>query len=383
MTANGIRTVVEKKDANTIKDSDGESSMKNSIPNGLTTGIGSIPHIDVDSAVKFVFKYFRDIPHWPQLPKLSGLEGLVDQYLSPLINVGLVEQRQNKSLYLITEKGDWLERLTLFYSVYLEVSEGIHSNLETFSFPENYAKGFYAFIRYLETHGTGNARWLKGQISGPVTVGLQLTDHMGRSAYYDTQLRDLVVKNIAMQAIWQVKSLGRFGLPVMLFIDEPGLYAYGLSTHITLKKEDLTHDINTVAEAIQGAGALAGVHVCARTDWSALLNSKVDILSFDAFNYFASLVLYGADVEKFLQRGGVLAWGLVPTSEQAMELEVGDLIEIFQRQANALLSKGIASNLLKKQVLITPSCGTGNLNLSVAEKVYALTAGVSEHLISY
>lgn len=356
--------------------------MKNSIPNGLATGIGSLPHTDVDSAVKFVFKYFRDIPHWPQLPKLSGLEGLVDQYLSPLINIGLVEQKQNKSPCLITEKEDWLERLTLFYTAYLEISEGIQSNLEKFSFPENYAKGFYAFIRYLETHGTGNARWLKGQISGPVTVGLQLTDHMGRSAYYDTQLRDLVVKNLAMQAVWQVKALGRFGLPVILFIDEPGLYAYGLSTHITLKKEEILQDISALAEAIQGAGALAGVHVCARTDWSALLNSKVDIVSFDSFNYFDSLTLYAADVKEFLQRGGVLAWGLVPTSEQAMELEVSNLIEMYQRQTNAILSKGIDSNIFKKQVLITPSCGTGNLNLSVAEKVYTLTAGVSEHLVS-
>jgi len=137
-----------------------------------------------------------------------------------------------------------------------------------------------------------------------------------------------------------------------------------------------------LADAIQGAGALAGVHVCARTDWSALLNSKVDIVSLDAFNYFDSFMLYGSDVMEFLQRGGVLAWGLVPTSEQAMELEVSNLIEMYQRQANAVSSKGIDSNLFKKQVLITPSCGTGNLNLAVAEKVYTLVAGVSEYLVS-
>lgn len=348
----------------------------------MATGIGSLPHTDVDSAVKFVFKYFRDIPHWPQLPKLSGLEGLVDQYLSPLINMGLVESRPNKSPYLTTEKEDWHNKLALFYSAFLEISEGIQSSLEQFSFPQNYARGYYAFISHLETHGTGNARWLKGQISGPVTVGLQLTDHIGRSAYYDTQLRDLVVKNLAMQAVWQVKALGRFGLPVILFIDEPGLYAYGLSTHITLKKEDIIQDINSLTEAIQGAGALSGVHACARTDWSVLLNSKVDMVSFDAFNYFDSLILYGADVKEFLQQGGVLAWGLVPTSEQAMDLEVSNLFELYQRQANAIVAKGIDYNLLKKQVLMTPGCGTGNLSMPVAEKVYALTAGVSEHLVS-
>lgn len=296
--------------------------------------------------------------------------------------MGLVETRPNKSPYLANEKEDWLDKLTSFYSAFLEITEGIQSSLEQFSFPQNYARGYYAFISHLKTHGTGNAKWLKGQISGPVTVGLQLTDHIGRSAYYDTQLRDLIVKNLAMQAIWQIKALGCFGLPVILFIDEPGLYAYGLSTHITIKKEDLIQDINALTEAIQGTGALVGVHACARTDWSVLLNSKVDIVSFDAFNYFDSLILYGADVKDFLQRGGVLAWGLVPTSEQVMELEVSNLIELYQQQADAIVSKGIDNNFLKRQVLITPSCGTGNLNLLVADKVYSLTAGVSEHLVS-
>jgi len=89
VTATGIRTAVEKKNATIIKDSDGERNLKNFTPNGLATGIGSLPHTDVENAIKFIFKYFRDIPHWPQLPKLSGLEGLVDQYLSPLMNMGL------------------------------------------------------------------------------------------------------------------------------------------------------------------------------------------------------------------------------------------------------------------------------------------------------
>lgn len=350
----------------------------------LSTGIGSLPHTDPESAVKLIVHNFKEIPHWPQLPRLAGTEGLVTQYLSPLMSFGLaVQERPDKSPHINTEREDWPDRLADFYSAYLEVSEGMETSYERFAFPEAYAAGFYAFTRCLDTHGPAStARWLKGQISGPITVGLQLTDQNGRSAYYDEQLRDLVVKNLSMQAAWQVKALARFNLPVIIFIDEPALYAYGLSTHITLKKEDLLRDINTVVEAIHGAGARAGVHSCARTDWSILLESKADIVSFDAYGYFDSLGSYSTEVSNFLLRGGVLAWGIVPITEEVMELKAANLVDLFRRQVAVLAARGINSDLLKKQVLITPSCGIANLGIPVAEKVYHLTAEVSSCLMS-
>ncbi|MHB1419771.1 MAG: uroporphyrinogen decarboxylase/cobalamine-independent methonine synthase family protein [Bacillota bacterium] len=202
-----------------------------------------------------------------------------------------------------------------------------------------------------------------------------------RSAYYDDQLRDLVVKNLAMQAAWQVNALGHFGIPVIIFIDEPALYTSGLSTHITLKKENLIEEINTVIQAIHDAGALAGVHSCSRADWEILLESKSDIISFDAFSYFDSLALYSSGVNKFLSRGGTLAWGLIPTSESVMELTAMDLVSLFRRQVDTLVAKGISYDALLNKALITPSCGTGNLSGPIAEKIYALTAEVSNYLV--
>lgn len=348
---------------------------------GVCTGIGSLPHTDPENAVRLILQTLKEIPHWPQLPRLAGSEGLVTQYLSPLISYGLVVQDPNKSPYINTEKEDWFDSLAAFYSTYLEVLEGSETSYERFAFPEEYAAGFYAFVRHLDTYGPGDARWLKGQISGPITVGLQLTDQKGRSAYYDEQLRDLVIKNLSLQAAWQVKFLARFGLPVIIFIDEPALYAYGLSTHITLKKENILQDIDAVIDAIHGAGAKAGIHSCSRTDWSILLESKADIVSFDAYGYFDSLGPYNTEVRNFLSRGGALAWGLVPVSEEILNLKVVNLVEVLKRQINTLVAKGISYDLLKKQALITPSCGIANLGIPSAENVYNLTAEVSSYLM--
>jgi|Deesub1362A_J573_1020465.scaffolds.fasta_scaffold12279_2 hypothetical protein len=163
-----------------------------------------------------------------------------------------------------------------------------------------------------------------------------------------------------MQATWQAKVLGSFGLPVIIFIDEPALYAYGLSTHITLKREELIKDINALVEAVRKAGALTGVYSCARTDWSILLESKTDVVSFDAYEYFDSLTLYGMEIEKVLLRNGSLAWGIVPASEKALELKA---IDLFRKLINSLVDKGIDHNLLINNALITPSCGTGTTSV--------------------
>ncbi|MHB1421304.1 MAG: uroporphyrinogen decarboxylase/cobalamine-independent methonine synthase family protein [Bacillota bacterium] len=134
-------------------------------------------------------------------------------------------------------------------------------------------------------------------------------------------------------------------------------------------------------QALQDAGALAGVHSCSRADWEILLESKSDIISFDAFSYFDSFALYRSGVKDFLSRGGTLAWGLIPTSESVMGLTAMDLVSLFRRQVDTLVAKGISYDALLNNSLITPSCGAGNLSGPIAEKIYALTAEVSNYLV--
>lgn len=326
-------------------------------------------------------RFFKEIPHWPQLSRLSSAENMINQYTSPLINSGLLFQKPGKLPIFNTDSEDWIDRQAAFYSIYLEVIKSNDQSLyDQFAFPAEYAAGFYAFVRHIETHGTGDARWLKGQITGPITIGLQLVDQKGRYAYYDDQLRDLIIKNLVVQAAWQVRALGRFGLPVIVFIDEPTLHVYGQSTYITLSRDKIIEDINDVVHAIKDAGALAGIHSCGSTEWSIPLESDADIVGFDAFNYFTSLELYFSELNSFLSRGGSLAWGLIPTSEKILNLRAEDLADLYKRQIDTFQKKGANRDLLRRQTLITPSCGAGNLSIIVSEKVYSLTAEVSSLL---
>ncbi|KLU65758.1 methionine synthase [Desulfosporosinus acididurans] len=352
------------------------------IPPFIATGIGSLPNTDPVEAVQMVKQFFPDMPHWPQLPSNNPAEGLIGQYIAPLVRLGLVD-KESGSVPFFTRQSDWLDRLTEFYDLYLRISEGDHEALDFFGFPREYAKGFWTFIDELSNGDFTQAKFIKGQVTWPITLGLQLTDQNRRSSYYDEELRDIVVKTIALQAEWQVKTLSKFSKPVVIFIDEPGLYGYGQSTHITLNKQEIVDELNTIADMIHSAGGTAGIHVCASTDWGMLLESRIDILNFDAFEYFSTLSLYPDQIQHFLQREGVLAWGIVPTSEKVLAYDVDQLTQLLNSQIETLVGKGVDRDALRKQIMITPSCGVGTLTPDTAEKVYSVTKelSVKYHLV--
>jgi len=178
-----------------------------------------------------------------------------------------------------------------------------------------------------------------------------------------------------MKARWQIQKIKTQNpkLKVIIFIDEPYLVSIG-SSFVSLKKEDVIKDLDEIIDSIHQEGASAGVHCCGNTDWSILLKTKIDVLSFDAFDYLENLLIFEEELKLFLKNSGVLAWGIVPTSEKADE----DKIE------NNLLAtfKDIAKKkwLFDNQALITPSCGTGTVPVELAKKIHILTVKVAGEL---
>ncbi|MDR3543637.1 MAG: hypothetical protein P4L69_22175 [Desulfosporosinus sp.] len=341
----------------------------------LAIGIGSLPHLETTEAIKLI-QTLEEIPHWPQLPNQASSEDMLNQYTFPLFKLGLVVEQGGK-LCFDTSQPNWLNNVTEFYNQYLAIIEGNSDNFNFFSFPEGSARGFYAFLEKLIKGDFNKAKFIKGQITGPVTLGLQLTDQDKRSSYYSSELREIVVKSLALQAFWQTKTLSQYNKPVIIFIDEPGLYGYGQSTFITLKKEEITNELNEIIDSIHLANGIAGIHVCAGTDWSMILQSKTDIVNFDAYGYFTSMTVYIEELKAFIDRGGLLAWGIIPTSQKVLELTVDDLITLFEQHVAFLVQNGMDRRSLLQQSLITPSCGVGSCSIDVAEKVYALTQEVA------
>jgi methionine synthase II (cobalamin-independent) len=192
-----------------------------------------------------------------------------------------------------------------------------------------------------------------------------------------------VVKGVAMKAAWQVAYLKEaYDVPVLLFIDEPALAGLGSSSFISVSVDDIAQDLDEVTAAIHKSGGLAGVHVCANTDWNILLTSGIDIISFDAYSFFDKFITCKELIHAYLGRGALIAWGIIPTSEpEYIQQETcNSLVTRWKEQAALLSGNGWDTESLLRQTIITPSCGTGSLSPELAKKVLQLTKEVSAAL---
>ena len=307
------------------------------------TIIGSMPHTDPEIACSQITGYLKDIPCWPQLPKRSPKENMCLQYGEGF--PGLVTEGDRT---YVNRTQDLTKELEEFYTAYLE------NNDDKYPISPDYAAGLDTFLKI------DNLKpWaVKGQVTGPVTWGLTVTDEEKRGILYDDVFGDIVPKLLRMKASWQERRLKDISKNTIMFLDEPYMSAYG-ATGVILSEERI---ISLLDEVFAGISGLKGIHCCGNTDWSILFKTTMDILSFDAYNYPGSLSLYPEATKAFLKRGGTIAWGIVPTDEEALAKETASGLQDRLEEAIAPFTRhGIPFKTLIAQGLLTPSCGLGSL----------------------
>ena len=329
------------------------------LPPFATTVIGSFPHQTCASLCERLAEL--DVPVWPQLARRSFRENMYVQYSTPL--PALVIDDEAEKIYFNTQD-DLALALTPFYEAY------IAENIDAFGLPEQNARGFYEMLEVLQKT-TGE--WVKGQVTGPISIGLTVTDQDLRASLYNEMLADAIVKNSAMNARWQIRRLKEVRPKVIIFVDEPYMASFG-SAFISLSRESVVQMLNEVFDAIHDEGALAGVHCCANTDWSVLLDTRVDILNLDAYGYLENLALYPQELIDFLARGGRVAWGSIPNQKEIWNLTPTDIAEHLQTGIEGLVVRAAARGLtIDKSLLsdgfLTPNCGLGSSDEDVAERV--------------
>jgi methionine synthase II (cobalamin-independent) len=315
-----------------------------------------------------------EIPIWAQLPANKD-EGMMAQFTPEL--PGLM--REPDSVFIDASGDAFRDELLEFYEDYMAVSEGrLALDASRFALTEDTGGGFFVFRERLE-RAAGSAVAVKGQITGPFTFCTGIVDQDKRAIFYDPQIRDAAVKLLAMKARWQAEQLSKFQKPVIIFFDEPALAGFGSSEFTSISREEVAQCFEEVFEPVHQTGALTGVHVCANTDWSLLLDSPADIVSFDAYAYFDRFILYSDQIKAFLEAGKILAWGIVPTlnAEDLEKETTASLVRQFKDKVRQIEALGFDMRQLIGQSLITPTCGAGTLSVDLAKKVLNLTRKVS------
>lgn len=329
--------------------------------NLLATGIGSVPLTDAKAGCRFVRENFPQIPFWPQLPRRAFWESMYVQYSQQLPGVTIEDDR----MFIDSRKVP--DELEAFYQAFLEEKP------DNFALDPEYAAGFYALLDSKADLGQLTA--IKGQITGPISFGLQVTDEKRRAIIYDDTLQEVMIKNLLRIAQWQEQQLKRLCPQTIMFIDEPYLSSFG-SAYVNLTREQVVSALNEVIDSLTGISA---IHCCGNTDWSLLLETNVDIISLDAYSFGKRLTLYLDQLKCFINRGGIIAWGITPTDAENIAKESADSLLIRLEDVWAELDKkGIPTHTWKDASLITPACGVGSLDEDVASRVFSTTAKLSD-----
>jgi hypothetical protein len=345
-------------------------------PKFLASGIGSMPFTDPEQAVEISLTRLSEAPFWPQLPKLGMNEQMEIQYSEgiPCIKIDYAKGR-----IFFDTSGDYSEIFAEFYETYMKAMDHVDGNgdCSALGISPDFSKGIYAFEKRLQKK-TGKLPFVKVQTTGPCSFALTIVDENKRAIYYNEEFRDVVIKALTMKCRWQIQKFQPYAEKVICFLDEPILSAFGSSTYVSVKREDVVAHLREMIDVIHTDKALVGIHCCGNTEWSILIDAGVDIVNFDAFGFGETIAMYPEAVKTHLQRGGALAWGIVPTSSAIREKKVEDLISLFEKLIDHLASRGIDKQLIVEQSLITPSCGTGSMEPNDAEKVFAMTESLSK-----
>jgi hypothetical protein len=301
----------------------------------MTTAMAVMPHTDPSRALEAALSL--DVPFWPQLPNYSYHEDMYVQAAEhfPGISIDFEERTILFSMdQFILELEEVLSKLDSDPG-YFDVSPG----------------GSVVYHRFLGLDLAGRAA-IRGQLEGPISFGLSIQDQDGRPIIFDETVRQFMLDFMARRVNVQLARLKEKNSNAFMFIDEPGLQFLfsAMSGYGDIQGKA---DLDTFFAQVDHP---RGIHLCGNPDWEFMLNLDMDVLSLDAFSNWEIFTACSSSIAKFLDRGGTLVWGIVPTGQEDFGREGLDSLAIRLEEAwSALLSHGIDQELLISRSMLSPA----------------------------
>jgi hypothetical protein len=302
--------------------------------NLLTTAMAVMPHRDVNRALEIALSL--DVPFWPQLPHYRYYE---DMYVQASEHFpGIILDVEKRTLRFSMEKftNELEETLTHF------------DDPEYFDISETYSDVYHRFLQL----DLANYPAIRGQLEGPVSFGFNIVDQDKRPILFDETIRSFLIEFLARRINVQLRKLKEKNPNAFMFIDEPGLQFIfsALSGYGDVAaRTDMEHFFSLIERP-------RGIHLCGNPDWDFLLGLDLDILSLDVYSNGEVFISYAPSIKKFLDREGMLVWGIVPTNTEPFEKETSASLEHRLTTMWSLLEKkGIDLNMLTAQSMLSPA----------------------------
>lgn len=334
-------------------------------PAALTTGIGSLPYRDAAEAVDWVLRSVPDLPFWPQLPAAEGGGDMIAQFLEgfPALVEGTVPGVIDTEAPAFR---DGCARLA---------ADAAGGSLDPYGLSRAAAPGWHALVERL-AGARSRPRLLKGQVTGPVTQSTTLTNRNRVPLFVAADAFEAVIQWATLKGLWQIREAARLGIRPVIFLDEPGLPPV-LAGHSRTVEERALAGLRRVLASWREAGAVTGVHVCARVPWRPLFDVGADILSLDAAQHLADFLQEVDLVRDYVRAGGHVAWGVIPTASTTDDLDPHLAQARMDEALSRLAEAGLPRERVLQHSLFTPACGTGTLSIARSEAVFSALQAVA------
>jgi hypothetical protein len=329
--------------------------------NFYTTAMAILPHAEAEPALNLALSL--DIPFWPQLPHMSYYEDMYVQAAEHFPGI-LLFPEENRLRF---DTGKFFEDLP-------EVLDH-WDDLAYFDISPQYSVVYH---RFLELDLSGYIA-IRGQLEGPISFGLKILDENDRPLIFNDEVRPLLMDFMARRVQSQLNRLKAKHPRAFMFIDEPGLQ-FIFSSVSGYPDTRARGDLDRFLAQIERP---RGIHLCGNPDWEFLLNRDLDILSMDIYTNAEVFQCYGAAIRRFIKRGGVLAWGLIPTGCEPFTQESQEhLIAHLESLWPTLTAAGIDREQLWAQSLLSPAtcCLINPDREATVTKAYAWLREVSQRL---
>ncbi|MFC2043807.1 hypothetical protein ACFLT8_01165 [Chloroflexota bacterium] len=303
--------------------------------NCRTTAMGIMPHRNVDRALQLTLSL--DIPFWPQLPHISYYEDMYAQFSQHFPGI-IVDEKSMKLLFDSSK----FEKELAEYS--LKMSEP-----KAFALSEKYSVVYHRFLN----EKLSNFIAIRGQLIGPVSFGFRVTDENNRPIIYNDDIKTILFDFIKRKINAQYRELREKNKNAFIWLDEPGLswIFSGLSGYSDVQAK------NDYQSFLSGLGSIRALHLCANVNLPYLLEMGVELLSFDAYQMNLMPKGYAASVARFINTGGIICWGIVPTDSDNMRVQTPQSLADLLIEYWKVISEntGLSIKVIAEQALIAPA----------------------------
>ena len=334
---------------------------------------GKLPYDNEKLLTQMMMRLFEDAPFLPLLPHIYEKDTLHNRTLGGL--PWFVAKHKKVSIKDGTD--EFNECMMILDNVF---NKPTPDTLDMFQFESPFLEKYLQMVEHVKPKNTVI------NLLGPFTVSQRISKADCPQVLVDKVYRKMIVQTVCVKAMWiagKIKEVSPETVPLILF-EEPELHRFGTAKR---ESEELTRDVivnmySKLFQTLRKRGCLTGVQCFEKCDWQLVIDSGVDLISFDAYNNPNNIGIISEKINNFLLSGGFINWGIVPvkTEEQIKALTIDYLTDRFKRTIEDIATQGISLSLLYKRSLVSMQGNLHGIPLIFAEKALILTTQLAKKL---